>query len=155
MGGRLIILCGLAGAGKTSLAMHLEAKLNAVRLSSDDWLEALSYSLGENDRRDQIEALQWSLAQTLLERGLTVVIEWGTWAREERDELRIGARKLGAAVELHYLTAPEDVLFERVRKRGRETPPITREQFDEMVTWFEPPDDAELALFDPPESVVV
>ena len=38
--GRLILLCGIAGAGKTTLAKQLEAE-GAVRMCPDEWLDAL------------------------------------------------------------------------------------------------------------------
>jgi predicted kinase len=149
-GPRLIIVCGLPGSGKTTLARRLEEKLHAIRLSPDEWINALTLDIYDEAMRAKIEALQWKLAQNLLALGLTVIIEWGTWARSERDTLRTRARALGAAVELHYLSAPADVLFDRVRRRGTENPPIKRE---EMLRWFEVfqvPTADEFALFDAP-----
>ena len=148
MAGRLIVVCGLPGSGKTTLALALESRLRAIRFSPDDWMDALSVSLYREDVREKIEALQWKLAQDLLGLGCTVIIEWGTWARSERDTLRLEARALGAAVELHYLTAPLDVLFERLQRRGRENPPIER---DALLRWAEiiqVPTAEEMALFD-------
>ena len=150
-GARLIIVCGLPGSGKTTRARRLEARLGAVRLAPDEWMEALALDLYDEAARGRIEALQWELARTLLARGLTVIIEWGTWARTERDALRSGARALGAAVELHHVTAPPEVLFERVRHRGREDPPI---ELADILRWsavFQTPTDEELALFDAPQ----
>ena len=148
--GRLILVCGLPGSGKTTLAEALESKLQAIRFSPDDWLDALSINLHREDMRANVEALQWKFAQELLARGLTVIIEWGTWARSERDTLRLGARALGAAVELHYLSAPADVLFERLERRGRENPPIERDALFEWVEIFQAPTSEEMALFDEP-----
>jgi len=111
-------------------------------------MDALSVSLYREDVRDKIEALQWKLAQDLLALGLTVIIEWGTWARSERDVLRLGARALGAAVELHYLTAPVDVLFERLQRRSRESPPIERDALARWAEIIQVPAAEEIALFD-------
>ena len=61
------------------------------------------------------------LGQQLFVLGLAVIIEWGTWGRSERDALRIRARELGAAVELHYLAASVGVLYKRIQRRGMET----------------------------------
>jgi hypothetical protein len=74
----------------------------------------------------------------------------GQWGRSERDKLRLEARALGAAVELHYLDAPADVLFERVRNRGMETPPIQRADLLRWIEQFQVPAAEEMALFDAP-----
>ena len=147
---RLIIICGLPGSGKTTLAKSLESRLGAIRLSPDEWLEALSLSLYDASTRERIEALQWSFGKKLLALGLIVIIEWGTWGRSERDALRIEARAQGAAVELHYLSAPPDHLFERVQRRGAESPPIQRSEFNQWIEAFQAPTLEEIALFDEP-----
>ena len=149
-GPRLIIVCGLPCSGKTTLAKVLESRLHAVRFSPDDWMDALSLNLYDEERRGKIEALQWMLGQELLALGLTVIIEWGTWGRSERDTLRLGARALGAAVELHYLSAPADVLFDRIQRRGRENPPIERDALSRWLGIFQVPTPDEMALFDKP-----
>jgi predicted kinase len=150
IGPRLIIVCGLPGSGKTTLASALESRIRAMRFSPDDWMDSLSLDLYDEERRARIEALQWKLAQELLALGLTVIIEWGTWARSERDALRLRARALGAAVELHYVSAPVDVLFDRIQRRDRENPPIERDAVSRWFQIFEAPTPEELALFDEP-----
>jgi predicted kinase len=153
MGPRLIIVCGLPGSGKTTHAKVLENTFRVVRFCADEWLDALSLDLYDEERRAKIEALQWKFAQELLALGLTVIIEWGTWGRSERDTLRNGARALGAAVELHYLSAPADVLFDRIQRRCLENPPIRR---DALLRWceiFQPPTPDELNLFDSVEII--
>lgn len=145
---RLIIICGLPGSGKTTLAKTLESRLNAIRFCPDEWMETLSIDIYDENRRGKIEGLQWEQGQQLLSLGLIVIIEWGTWGRSERDLLRLRARELGAAVELHYLSAPVDILFERLQNRGMENPPIKR---DDLIKWFEifqVPTAEEMALFD-------
>jgi predicted kinase len=149
-GSRLIIVCGLPGSGKTTLAKALESRLRAVRFSPDEWMDALSLNLWDEKRRGKIEALQWKFGQELLALGLTVIIEWGTWGRAERDALRLGARALGAAVELHYVSAPVDVLFERIQRRGMEKPPIERDAVSRWFEQFQAPTPEEMALFDKP-----
>jgi predicted kinase len=149
-GPRLIIVCGLPGSGKTTLAKRLESRHRAVRFSADEWMDALSLDLYDEERRGKIEALQWKFGQELLALGLTIIIEWGTWGRSERDNLRLGARALGAAVELHYLSVPADVLFERIQRRGMENPVIERDALSRWFEMFQAPTPEEMALFDEP-----
>ena len=73
-GARLIIVCGLPGSGKTTLAKVLESKLRAVRFSADEWINALSLDLYDEESRGKIEALQWKFGQELLALTLTVII---------------------------------------------------------------------------------
>ena len=143
-------MCGLLGSGKTTHAKLLEGRLRAVRFSPDEWMNALCLNVWDEGRREKIEALQWKFGQELLALGLTVIIEWGTWARSERDTLRIGARALGAAVELHYLSAPVGVLFDRIRRRSMENPPLERGDLLRWVKIFQVPTPEEMALFDMP-----
>ena len=147
-GGRLIIVCGLPGSGKTTHAKQLQTGSRAIRLCADEWLDALSLDIWDELMRERIECLQWQLGQQLLNLGLTVIIEWGTWGRSERDALRLRARELGVGVELHYLSAQLDVLLDRVQRRGMEDPPIKREQLLQWTNAFQAPTAVEQKLFD-------
>ncbi len=145
---RLIILCGLPGSGKTTLARQLETSLPAFRVSADDWMDSLSINLHAEEPRARIEALQWQITKRLLTLGTSVIVEWGAWGRWERDKLRTEARALGAKVELHVLAAPPEELFRRIRLRNMQDPPITWEAVQRWQESFEQPTAEEIALFD-------
>ncbi len=151
---RLILTCGLPGAGKTILARELAAHRSAVRLTKDEWLWALGSTPWDTPTREKVEQELWRLAQEILRLGLSVVLDFGLWARVERDELRSTARRLGVGVELHYLDVPPDELWRRIEARNSQPPwdshPIRRADLDEWFHQFQAPDAAELALFDPP-----
>ena len=151
MTGRLIIACGLAGAGKTTLAKRLEAE-GAVRMCPDEWLVALGFDLYDKDARVAVEGLQWELTQQLVLRGVTVVDECGVWQRWERDLRREWARAHGIAVELRFLDAPVEVLTALVEERNRALPDGAQRIDPGLVAFWdtriERPDAEELALFD-------
>ena len=154
---RLILTCGLPGAGKTTLAGQLAEARSAVRLTKDEWLWALGSSPWDLPTRQKVERELWRLAQEILRLGLSVVLDFGLWARIERDQMRGVARGLGVGVELHYLDTPTDELWRRIEARNSEPPwdsyPIRRADFDDWLRVFQAPDAAELALFDsPPDS---
>jgi predicted kinase len=154
---RLILTCGLPGAGKTTLATRLAADRSAVRLTKDEWLWALGSTPWDEQTRERVEHELGRLAHEILRLGLSVVLDFGLWARIERDEKRSMARGLGIGVELHYLDVPIDELWRRIVARNSEPPwdssPIRRADFDGWRRAFQAPDAAELALFDsPPDS---
>ena len=147
-----MLICGLPASGKSTLARQLAPKIPAIRLDKDGWVTQLGADVWDDGFRVRIERQLWALAQELLAQGQSVILEWGHWARAERDEKRLGARALGVGVELHFLDAPLDELIERADRRtasGEWTaPPMTRAHFEQWTTIFQPPDEEEFHLFD-------
>lgn len=150
---RLVLMCGPPGSGKSTLARRLTVQLSAISFSPDEWLTQLGAEM-DHPLREPLGDLQWRLAQELLAKGQSVIMESGHWMREERDEKRLAARALGVPVELQYLSVPLEELHRRVAQRTAEgawgSYPLTPEELDKWIAFFEPPDASELALFDEP-----
>ncbi len=125
-----------------------------MRLTKDEWLWALGATPWDRPVGGRVEQELWRLAQEILSLGVSVVLDFGLWARVERDEMRNVARALGVGVELHYLEVPFEELWARIEARNSAAPwdsqPIRRSDLGEWLAIFEPPDASELALFDPP-----
>ena len=148
---RLVLLCGLPASGKTTLARELADAYGAVRLNPDEWKRALDTDPFDEHFRVGLEGQFWGLTQRLLTLGTSVILEWGFWARSERDEMREAARSLGVAVELRFLDAPYDELVRRVVARHAAGGiAITESHMERYRGIFQPPTDDELALYDPP-----
>ena len=117
----LHLICGLPGTGKTTLAKEIAAKTGAIRLCPDEWIKDIWFEKAEtegNNYRDAIEQLQWKIGKNILQSGLSIIIEWGTWGQDEREKLRDEAHDLGANVKFYYLSESKDVLKQRILTRN-------------------------------------
>jgi predicted kinase len=120
-------MVGLPCSGKTTLARRLEEQLPALRLTPDEWQIALFGQDAEDPAHDQrhstIERLMWGLAERALQTGASVILDFGFWARAERDDFRTRAARLGADFAIPYMPcAPEDLL-RRLAERNAALPP--------------------------------
>lgn len=122
----LYLICGLPGAGKTTVAKQLEKERKALRLSPDEWIAPLLKDLSDKaelDRlRSPVESIQWEVAKRSLTLGVDVILEWGFWSQRERAQYRSYAKALGADVEVIVLMVERDELWRRLSRRNTNPP---------------------------------
>jgi predicted kinase len=86
------LMCGLVGAGKTTLALQLARQLPAVRLSRDEWMLRLYGSRHDDPvyiaRLVPCTELMWDVSLATVTAGSSVVLDWNFWSRERRREAR-------------------------------------------------------------------
>ena len=153
----LHLMVGLPGSGKTTEARRLERTLPALRLTTDEWHLRLFGNDFKNDgddhehniRHSAIEKIMWETARNVLLLGVDVILDFGCWAKVERNEFREKAREIGADFKIHYQECPLNTLWERLEKRnemvGKETVfRISRENLETWFRQFEPPSEEEL-----------
>jgi hypothetical protein len=118
----LHLMVGLPCSGKTTLARELESTCSALRLTPDEWQVRLFGQDAEdpehNVRHARIEALLWEIASRALVLGTNVILDYGFWAREEREDYRSRAKQLGARSEIHFLDVPPEELLRRLARRN-------------------------------------
>ena len=143
----LYLMVGLPCSGKTTLARTLEYECHALRLTPDEWQIPLFGQDAEDPQHDArhslIEAMLWNIAARALELGTNVILDYGFWAREEREDYRLRAQQLGAASEVHYLDVPPDELLRRLAQRNAQPSEqwflIAEEAMKSWITFFQKP----------------
>ena len=148
----LHLMVGLPCSGKTTLAQKLESEHSALRLTTDEWHVCLFGQDAEKPEHDArhtlIETQLWKIASRALVLGTNVILDFGFWAREEREDFRLRARQLGASSEVHFLDVPEEELMRRLAVRNSqdslESFHIPEEAMKPWIAFFQKPTPDEL-----------
>ena len=148
----LHLMVGLPCSGKTTLARKLEHERLALRLAPDEWQVGLFGQDAEEPEHDArhsfIETMLWNIASSALELGTNVILDFGFWAREEREDYRLRAKLLGAGSEIHFLDVPEEELLRRLAVRNsqpsQESFHISEESMKPWIEFFQKPTREEL-----------
>ncbi len=153
--GKLLFMCGKMAAGKTTLSRALAESERGLLLAQDELLESL-YPGEFVDFRAFLKysaRLRTALAPhvvSMLSLGMTVVLDFPANTRTSRAWYREIFERAGAAHELHYILASDDLCRRRLRQRSRDlglapgAKWTTDADFDEVTSYFEPPASDEL-----------
>ena len=145
----LYVLTGLPGSGKSTHARALAARTGARHVAMDDAVHAAGLSLVDYEARFALQPSVEATIPQLLAAGESVIAEFGSWSREERDRLRGLAHGTGARTELHWADAPLEVCRERILARGGlGAEDLAGAVLDSSRELFERPSEAEGASYD-------
>ncbi len=148
----LYLMVGLPCSGKTTLAQKLEREQSALRLTPDEWHVRLFGQDAEEPEHDArhnlIMDMLWNIASRALELGTNVILDFGFWAREEREDYRLRAKQLGASSEVHFLDVSEEELLRRLAIRNSQPSQasfyISEEMMKPWIVFFQRPTPDEL-----------
>ncbi len=118
---RIVVVCGLPGAGKTAVAEHATELLDGELLRTDvvrtDLFEDPEYT--DEEMRAVYEEL-FERAAAVVRGGYSVVLD-GTFQHSDlREEVREVAEDLGVAATFVKVECEEDVVRERIRQRSED-----------------------------------
>ncbi|WP_255170499.1 AAA family ATPase [Natrononativus amylolyticus] len=140
---RLIVVCGLPGTGKTTVAAELTDRLAGELVRTDvvrkDLFASPAYTAAET-RATYDETL--SRARDSLAGGEPVVLD-GTFRRPAlRERTRGLAEDAGARYDLVWVTCREDVVRERIAARNGDASDADFEVYKLLQSEFETPAEA-------------
>ena len=155
--GKIHLILGPQGAGKSTYARQLALQENAVRFSIDEWMQQLfgpdlpkTMSLSWiMERVQRCETQIWATASQVCRSNGSAILDLGFTKMESRRNFRDLACQIGAEIRLHVLDAPHAVRKERVMGRNIEKGEtfsfeVTPMMFDFMEKEFQRPTDEEL-----------
>jgi aminoglycoside phosphotransferase family enzyme/predicted kinase len=160
--GRLVVTCGVSGAGKSHWAAQLAPALPAIRLRSDvlrkhlhglppagDSNSTLAGGIyGDQATRGVYQHLA-TLARELLQRGENVIVDSTNLKLWQRELFYSVAQAAGSHCVLLYFSAPKDVLQRRIAQRRAQANDAS-EADEGVLDWQlvneEPPLDSEPLL---------
>ncbi|KEF62808.1 uncharacterized protein A1O9_00781 [Exophiala aquamarina CBS 119918] len=149
----VVMTCGIAGAGKSTLAKAIAASPhNFTRLSIDNILFSRHGLYGTDyppsllaTYQDEADSIFHSETKSQLLEKINLVLDRAFYAKADRDEYRSLAEQAGARVVLVFLEASRDVLWRRIQQRkaaGRDADSaleIPEELLDSYLAGFERP----------------
>jgi predicted kinase len=118
---RVVLMCGLAGSGKTTVALRLEER-GYLRLSFDEraWSAGFRRHPVDPDAADRIHRTIDADALAAAQAGIPVVIDTSFWSRRSRDRARALFAPLGIVPVVYHLRVDRDEIERRlVRRSGR------------------------------------
>ena len=152
------LVCGAAGAGKSTYSIRLAQDLYGIRFSIDEWMQRL-----HNQDKPEAPTFEWhydrvqrncfqmrKLAEQLVPIDVPCVIDCGLTNKYERDTFVNWAEEQGYTIQLHFVDVSAKIRWQRVQQRNLEQAEtfqfeVTRYMFDFIDSIWQAPDDAEMS----------
>ncbi|KAH7259162.1 ATP/GTP-binding protein [Fusarium redolens] len=125
----VVMTCGIAGAGKSTLAKAVVTQLPSFKRLSNDQIIYESYGLYNIDypaelykvyQEEASQKLIAELERILEEKSNDVVLDLSFYDKEYRDEYKHIVERNGGRWVLVYLDADRDLLWKRIQQRRAE-----------------------------------
>ncbi len=145
----LVMICGLPGTGKTTLAKAVAEKIDAVSINSDSirmsMLEEREYT---EEEKKMIYQAMFEEAGKNLKEGKNVVLDATFYKKELRESVEEVAKEAGTGFFIVECVTHEDLLKERIFKRKKEETESEAdfEVYKKVKTQFEPIEEEHLAV---------
>ena len=120
--GKVFLICGKICSGKSYYAQTLKEKYNAVILSTDE----TTYDLINNEQgefynvfAERVNLYLRKKAAEICKAGANVILDWGFWTRNNRQEISDYLKNSGVEFEWHYVDVSDDIWTKNINDRNK------------------------------------
>lgn len=153
---KVIICCGKICSGKTTFCSKLEKEHGVFLFNADEWMihffgEAPDCSVF-HIQLDKCVGMIYSIADRLLERGISVAFDFGFWTEKDRQDCVQRFSHKNAEIRIVYFPISDEKQIEYMNKR-QNNKNVNNFVFNEeklrfFNAKFEEPNDKKMVLID-------
>lgn len=118
---KVILVCGKICSGKSYYANQLKEKENAVILSTDE----VTYDLMDNEQGPKydkfvkrVNAYLMKKSVEIVRAGCNVILDWGFWTKQDRQEAAEFFAARNVTVQWHYIDIDEAAWYRNIAFRN-------------------------------------
>ena len=118
---KAILICGKIGCGKSTYAAQLARESGALVLSFDEIMLSLcgqNFKEAHDRYAEGIRRYLFRQSVELVRHGVDMILDWGFWTRQSREEAKAFYRARGVAWELHSIEISDRAWAARLERRN-------------------------------------
>ena len=142
------LTCGKICSGKSTFARKLAKEKNAVILSCDELTKLFPPTENHESVLEAVEKYLLKKMEEIISCGTNVILDWGFWTKQKRNEITSRLKSLGIPYEWHYIMVSDSQLRENIKKRnsflGESDYFVDDGLLDKCLSIFEEPDEDEM-----------
>lgn len=134
---QLIVVCGLQGTGKTTIARRILERIQAVLLRTDVIRKELEISQYSEEAKQMVYNEMFSKARNLLQENKNVVLDATFIRQKNRDQAQQIAKEVNADFRIIQVVSSIEAVKERIGKRVDDESEAKFEQYLNSKKAFE------------------
>ena len=123
MKSRVFMMCGPAGAGKSTLAKKFERNgMISLSYDAESFKKGLTVHPLPKEIEQKIKVYLDNKLISLIEQNVDVVLDYSFWSQDNRREYINLLKQFGIEPLIFYIETPKEIIVERLRQRAGKHP---------------------------------
>lgn len=152
MKSKVILMCGPAGSGKSTVAKKLKNKGMTILSYDEESFKRgiIHHPLLESIRQEIQKILDEKMTTLILEKK-DIVLDYSFWSKEMRINYILKLKKYGIEPIIYYVKTPKEICLARIRNRTGKQPNeilLTEALASKYYDQFQPPSPEEAVVIE-------